>query len=307
MKKVILSTILSTLFVLFSCSEDSAPAAETPTNGGTMSAKINGADWNSLNGGAVASVTEVDFGGDVQTALQIIGTSASFSSFTISLPFNELTLGSQTFTGSSANGILGYISGTQNPVFYTSEHTSGEFTINVTMLNVTEGKMSGTFSGKIYDDNDVLMTITNGAFNNISIFSTEFYSNGSMSLKRNSGQVFTMDGTGDDGKFVTITQSSGENTVSLFGNNTTLSNDFGIYNINFPKNVAPGTYSLTNSGTYSAGLGNSSNQAEFSVTGGTLTITSHNGNNVIGTFSYSANNGSQTVNISNGSFNITHN
>lgn len=306
MKKLIFGAFLSTLFVLFSCSEDSTSEPDN-TSTGTMTASVNGSTWNSLTGAAIASVTEVDFDGETQKALQIIGTAQNFSSFTISLPIAELSVGSQTFSGDSANGILGYISGSSTPVFSTSQHVSGEFTINITTLNLTTGKMSGTFSGKVYDDMDALLNITNGAFNNISIFSTDFYSNGSMSLKRNSGSVFTMDGTGEDGKFVTITQSTSENTISLFGNNTTLTSDFGIYNVNFPKDVTAGTYTLTDSGTYSAGLGNSDSEPEYTTTGGSLTITSHTGNTVVGTFNYTANNGVQTVTISNGSFSITHN
>lgn len=116
-----------------------------------------------------------------------------------------------------------------------------------------------------------------------------------------------MDASNEDGKFVTITQSTANNSISIFGNNVNVGNDFGIYNINFPKNVAAGTYTLTNTGTYSAGLGNSDSEPEYHITGGSLTITSHNGNNVVGTFNYTANNGVQTVTISNGSFNVTHN
>ncbi|CAM4299657.1 hypothetical protein [Flavobacterium terrigena] len=303
MKKLILSTLLSTLFVLFSCSEDSTSEPEN-TSAGTMSATVNGNSWNSIPGAAIANVTEVDFDGESQTALQIIGTAPNFSSFTISLPISELSVGSQTFTGDSANGILGYFNGSSN--FYTSQHVSGQFTINITTLNLVEGKMSGTFSGKLYDDTDALLNITNGAFSNISIFSTEYYSNGSMSLKRNSGQIFTMDTTNSDGKFITIAQSSANNSISIFGNNTTLTSDFGIYNINFPKDVSTGTYTLTDNGTYSAGLGNSDTEPEYTITGGSLTITSHSGNNVVGTFNYTANNGVQTVTISNGNFSITH-
>ena len=303
MKKLIFGALLSTLFVLFSCSEDSTTEPET-TTGGTMSATVNGNAWNSITGAAIANVLDVDFDGESQKALQIIGTSTNFSSFTINLPITELSLGSQTFTGDSANGILSYFNGSSN--LYTSEHTNGEFTINITTLNLADGKMSGTFSGKLYDDTDVLLNITNGAFNNISIFSTSFYSIGTMSLKRNSGQVFTMDASNADGKSIMIIQSNANNSISITGNNTTLTNDFGIYDINFPIDVATGTYTLTNNGMYSAGLGNSDSEPEYTITGGSLTITSHNGNNVAGTFNYTANNGVQTVTISNGNFSITH-
>lgn len=307
MKKIILSTIFSTLLMLTSCSEDSAPAAQNPAvSGATMSATVNGTAWNSIPGAALASVIENGIGGNNGKSLQIVGTSPNFSTLSISVPIQQLSIGSQTFSGDFADGTSVYINETQTGI-YTSQHLNGSFTLNITALNLAEGKMSGTFSAQLYDDNDVALNITNGSFTDITIFSTEFYSNGSMSLKRNSGSVFTMDATTEDGKFVTITQSNANNSISIFGNNTTLSNDFGIYNINFPKNVAAGTYTLTNSGTYSAGLGNSNSEPEYSVTGGSLTISSHTGNTVTGTFNYTANNGVQTVTISNGSFSITHN
>jgi len=307
MKKIILSTIFSTLLMLTSCSEDSAPAAQNPViPGATMTATVNGTAWSSIPGAALASVIDNGMGGSNEKALQIVGTSPNFSTLSISVPIQQLSVGSQTFSGDFADGTAAYINETQTGI-YTSQHLNGSFTLNITALNLAEGKMSGTFSAQLYDDNDVALNITNGSFTDITIFSTEFYSNGSMSLKRNSGSVFTMDATTEDGKFVTITQSNANNSISIFGNNTTLSNDFGIYNINFPKNVTTGTYTLTNSGTYSAGLGNSNSEPEYSVTGGSLTISSHTGNTVTGTFNYTANNGVQTVTISNGSFSITHN
>lgn len=308
MKKLIFSTLLSTLFVLFSCSsEESLPEpTPTPTNGATMSATVNGNAWNSMTGVVIANVMEGDSGADFDKYLQIIGSSQSFTNLSINIPIQELSLGTQTFSGEFADGFLGYIGGTD---IYTSNHVSGSFTVNITAINLTSGILSGTFSGTLYNDNDVAMTVTNGAFNNVSFFSTNMFSNGSMSLKRNGGTLFTMDTGAEDGKYLTLTQSNANNSISLFGNNATITDtaNLGIYNINFPKDVAAGTYTLTNSGTYSAGLGNSDSEPEYTVTGGSLTITSHNGNTVVGTFNYTANNGIQTVTISNGSFSITHN
>jgi hypothetical protein len=304
MKKLIFGAFLSTLFVLFSCSESSTPEPETVS--GLMTATVNGSAWSSIPGAAIASVIDNSIGGEEVKALQIIGTAPNFSTITISIPIAELSIGSQTFSGEFAEGTAAYINETHTG-FYTSQHPSGSFTINITALNLAAGKMSGTFSAQLYDDSDVALNITTGVFTDISIFSTDFYSNGTMSLKRNSGSIFTMDATNEDGKFVTITQSNTNNSISIFGNNTTLTSDFGIYNLNFPKDVAAGTYTLTNTGTYSAGLGNSDSEPEYTVTGGSLTISSHTGNTVTGTFNYTANNGVQTVTISNGSFSITHN
>ncbi len=305
MKKLIFGAFLSTLFVLFSCS-DGTTTTEPEIPSGSMTATVNGVAWNSIPGAAIASVVDNSIGGDEVKALQIIGTAPNFSTLTISVPITELSVGSQTFSGEFAEGLATYVNETHTGI-YTSQHLSGSFTINITALNIAAGKMSGTFSAQLYDDSDVALNITNGAFTDITIYSTDFYSNGTMSLKRNTGSIFTMDASNEDGKFVTITQSNTNNSISVFGNNTTLTSDFGIYNLNFPKNVAAGTYTLTNSGTYSAGLGNSDSEPEYSVTGGSLTISSHTGNTVTGTFNYTANNGVQTVSISNGSFSITHN
>jgi hypothetical protein len=303
MKKLIFGAFLSTLFVLFSCSEDTPEPTPEPT-GSTMTANVNGNAWSSLQGGVVASIIEGGGGGDFQRTLQITGSSLSMTSMSISIPIQDLSTGSQSFSGDFAPGFLSYFNGSS---FFVSQHTSGNFTVNITALNLIDGKISGTFSGTLYDDNDVAMNVTNGVFTDVTIYSTNFFSNGSMALKRNGGTLFTMDGTTEDLKYLTITQSNANNSISLFGNNSTFTSDAGIYNISFPKNVAAGTYTLTNSGTYSAGLGNSDSEPEYSVTGGSLTISSHTGNTVTGTFNYTANNGVQTVTISNGSFSITHN
>ncbi|SEP55161.1 hypothetical protein [Flavobacterium urocaniciphilum] len=305
MKKLIFGALLSTLFMLFSCGGDDNNETENVLTG-SMSATINGSSWSSTNGGAIANVMTVGFGGDSQKSLQIIGIASNTSSFTMNIPIENLAVGSKTFSGDFAEGTLGYISSNQMDVF-TSQHTSGNFTVNITTLNLETGKMSGTFSGTLYDDNDVSMSITNGVFTDVVFLSTDYYSNGSMSLKRNSGQVFTMDAFNEDGKFITIMENSGDNSIAIMGNNANLTSDFGIYSLNFPKNIAAGTYALTYDGTYNAGISNSNSQAEFTNVSGSLTITSHTGNTIVGTFSYSANNGSQTVNISNGSFSITHN
>lgn len=304
MKKLIFGAFLSTLFVLFSCSEDSAPAEEN-SNTGSMAATIDGSSWSSINGGAIANLIEVGFGGDSQKALQIVGTASNMSAFTINIPMVELSLGSQTFSGEDTEGTLGYITSNMSDI-YTSQHVSGNFTINITTLDLVNGKMSGTFSGKLYDQDDTVMNITGGTFTDVTIFSTDFYSNGTISLKRNSGQIFTMDSTADDGKFITLIQSDADNKLTINGTNSTLTSDFGIYSLNIPTNIAVGTYTLTNDGTYAAGIGNSEGQPEFTTTSGSLTISSHNGTNLVGTFNFTANNGSQTVTISNGSFNITH-
>ncbi|WP_250598479.1 DUF6252 family protein [Flavobacterium amniphilum] len=101
-------------------------------------------------------------------------------------------------------------------------------------------------------------------------------------------------------------QNSDSNGINLLGNNLNVSSDFGIYKISFPKNVTPGTYDLTANSDFGAGIPNADNHAEFDLTSGSLTITSHNGNNIVGTFNFTVNNGSETITITNGSFDITH-
>jgi len=288
--------------VLFSCSSDNSGAADTPA-AATITATINGQSWRSMPGGAVSTVTGFGMFGENQTILTITGMKMDMSAVTIMIPANNLY--EDTFTyDENSTAVLGYVNEENS---YTSNTSGGSFTLSITNFNAQTGTLSGTFSGTVLDFNGNSISISNGEFNNLSIMTNNFYSNGTMSLSRNGGTSFTMDNNTEDGKFITIIQDDETDQIILNGNNVNLTNEAGIYAVGFPKNVTPGTYNLMTTSGFTAGIGNSENEAEYNLTSGTISITSHNANNVVGTFSFTVSNGTQTVTITDGSFNVTHN
>jgi hypothetical protein len=238
--------------------------------------------------------------------VQIIGLASNNSGITMKIPLSDLTLGIHTYSGDSSEGFLNYISPSTQSGF-SSQEVNGNFTINITSLDLIEGKMAGTFSAKLVAFSSAeIINLTEGSFNNMSIITNSFYSNGFMSLKRDGGSLITMDNNSNDGNFNTISQNSAANFIVLTGYSSTTTTPLELYSLKMPLNAAAGSYNLLNNTNYSAALGNSSNQAEFNLTSGSMTITSHDGNNIKGTFSYTVNNGTTTATITNGSFDITH-
>lgn len=285
--------------MLSSCSSDS-DSNETDTVG--ITAKINGAPWASDV--AVANISNVDAGETNGTALQIIGTKQDMSVITIQIPVTSLSEGSFSYN-SNSNAMMTYVSANSGDM-YTSLETGGQFNLNITDLNLAGGTLSGTFNATLKNFSGETVTITDGAINAILIVGTQLYSNGSMSLSRNGSAVFTMDNDNSDGKYLLISENSLDNSVGVAGYNATISSQFGVYYIQFPKTVTPGTYNLVTSTGFGADV-STDDETDYNVTSGTLTVTSHNGNTVVGTFSFNANNGSQTLNVTNGNFSITHN
>lgn len=298
-KKLIQLSVFLITLTFFSCSSDSSSSSSTP-NLSSMTATIDGQAWASISGGAVASVSNIDNGNGNQTILQILGASQSFSSVSIQIPIDNLSVGTFNYT-SNDSGVLAY---SNSANLYSSDETSGNFTLTITSLDLTAGVMSGTFSGNLLDFDGNSLSITNGSFNSIVVVSSALYSNGFMSLKANNGNQFTMDSDNSDGKYLWISENTTGNQLALSGNNANVGSDFGLYGLIFPLNVASGTYNLTSEG-FGADIGNSSNEPEFNVTSGSMTVT-RNGKNLVGTFNYSATNGVRTVNVTNGSFDITH-
>ncbi len=298
MKNVFLFLSIFSL-MLSSCSSDS-DSNETDTVG--ITAKINGAPWASDV--AVANISNVDAGETNGTALQIIGTKQDMSVITIQIPVTSLSEGSFSYN-SNSNAMMTYVSANSGDM-YTSLETGGQFNLNITDLNLAGGTLSGTFNATLKNFSGETVTITDGAINAILIVGTQLYSNGSMSLSRNGSAVFTMDNDNSDGKYLLISENSLDNSVGVAGYNATISSQFGVYYIQFPKTVTPGTYNLVTSTGFGADV-STDDETDYNVTSGTLTVTSHNGNTVVGTFSFNANNGSQTLNVTNGNFSITHN
>lgn len=297
MKNVFLFLSIFSL-LLTSCSSDSN---DEPANGG-ITASINGAEW--VSDVAVANVASVDVGPDSGTALQIVGTKLDMSVITIQLPVTSLSEGNSNYD-SDSNAMMTYVPANSDEL-YTSLETGAQFSLNITDLNLAGGTLSGTFNATLKSFSGETVTITNGTINAILIVGTQLYSNGSMSLSRNGSAAFTMDNDSSDSKYILINENSLNNTVGISGYNGTLTAEIGVYNIQFPKTVTPGTYNLVTSTGFDASVV-TDNQTIYNVTSGTLTVTSHNGNTVVGTFSFNASNGVQTLNITNGNFSITHN
>lgn len=302
MKKFIyLLTYLLTITSFISCSNSEDTNNQQIPIVGTMSATINGQNWNSAV--SVASIQTANLNGINGSIFQIMGTSNFSSSLSINIPMQNLTVGTFSYNGyDDAN--LNY-NATQN--FYSSDDTGGSFTFTINNYDTSNGTISGTFSGTLidFDNGSNQISVTNGVFNNIKIYSQQIYTNGNMSLKLNNGSIFNMDTDNSDKKFLTIQQVNEANKVILYGYNTNSGSDKGVYSILLPKNVTAGTYSLDNT-TYGAGYTNGNN-VQYTTTGGSITVTSHNGYNLVGTFNFTATGNSQTVTISQGSFNITHN
>lgn len=297
MKNVFLFLSIFSL-LLSSCSSDSS---DEPANGG-ITASINGAEW--VSDVAVANVASVDVGPDSGTALQIVGTKLDMSVITIQLPVTSLSEGNSNYD-SDSNAMMTYVPANSDEL-YTSLETGAQFSLNITDLNLAGGTLSGTFNATLKSFSGETVTITNGTINAILIVGTQLYSNGTMSLSRNGGAAFTMDNDSSDSKYLLISENSLDNSVGVTGYNGTLTAEFGAYHIQFPKTVTPGTYNLVTSTGFAADFA-TNNGTEYNVTSGTLTVTSHNGNTVVGTFSFNATNGTQTLNITNGNFSITHN
>ncbi len=302
MKKnvILLFAFLIATTTIISCSNnDDAP---TPP-GASMAATINGQAWSSLAGGAIASISTIEIGTDSKTVLQIFGASQSLSSVSIQIPLENLSVGTFNFTSSSNDiGLLAYTDGTSN--FYNSSNTGGNFSVTISSLNLTDGLMSGSFSGNLKDIDGNSMAVTNGSFTSISIISSAMYSNGSMSLKANNGSLFTMDNDNTDGKYILISESTSNNQLFLAGYNLNIGNDLGVYGLNFPLNVASGTYNLLST-NFGADIANNDNEPEFHLVSGSMTVT-RNGKNLVGTFNYTATNGTRTVVVTNGAFDFTH-
>lgn len=296
MKKII--SLILCFVVLTSCSSDSSDESSLT---GSITATIDGQNWRSNV--AVAAVQSINFGEINGSVLQILGTASNSSSLAINIPLQNLSVGTHTYNGFDADGNLSY--NTMEDL-YSSDETGGTFTVTINSYNSNNGTISGTFSGTLIGfDTPTQISITNGTFSNIRVISQQLYSNGSMSLKLNSGTVFNMDTDNNDGKYLMIQQVSEANKIVVYGYNTNIGADFGIYSIMIPENATVGSHSIDGN-NYDAGFNNNSN-IDYTTTGGTINITSHTGNTIVGTFNFTATGNSQTMTISQGNFSITYN
>ncbi len=296
MKKII--SLILCFVVLTSCSSDSSDESSLT---GSITATIDGQNWRSNV--AVAAVQSINFGEINGGVLQILGTASNSSSLAVNIPLQNLSVGTYTYNGFDADGNLSYNTMEDS---YSSDETGGTFTLTINSYNSNNGTISGTFSGTLIGfDTPTQMSITNGTFSNIRVISQQLYSNGSMSLKLNSGTVFNMDTDNNDGKYLMIQQVSEANKIVVYGYNTNLGADYGIYSIMIPENATVGSH-VIDGNNYDAGFNNDSN-IDYTTTGGTINITSHSGNTIVGTFNFTATGNSQTMTISQGNFSITYN
>jgi hypothetical protein len=302
MKKILTLVAICLFAAFYSCSSDGDGGSSSGT--GQITAKIDGTPWASMTGGAVASVTQVDADNMSGMVLQIVGMKMDQSSISLQFPITTLAVGTYTFSGFDSEGLVSYLT----PAFddYNSDEDGGNFTLEITDVNLDSGKISGTFSGTLVDfDGTGTVSITDGHINNVLIVGSSFYSNGTMTMTRNGGSPFTMDDNQDDGKYLMLSENTAVNELNLIGYNMTVTTDSGVYGVTFPKDIDPGTYDIEEGTDYEAAVGTDDDH-EYHATG-TLTITSHNGNNVIGTFSFNATGaGLPNVTVTNGSFNVTH-
>ena len=296
MKKII--SLIACFVILTSCSSDSSDESSLT---GSITATIDGQNWSSSI--AVAAVQSVNFDEINGSVLQILGTASNSSSLAINIPLQNLSTGTYTFNGFDADGNLSYNTMDDS---YSSDETDGTFTLTISSYNIANGTISGTFSGTLIGfDTPTEISVTNGTFNNITVISQQLYSNGNMSLKLNSGNVFNMDTDNSDGKYLMIQQVSEANKIVVYGYNTNLGADYGIYSIMIPENATVGSHTIDGN-NYDAGFNNNSN-IDYTTTGGTINITSHSGNTIVGTFNFTATGNSQTMTISQGNFSITYN
>ena len=296
MKKIF--SLIACFVLLQSCSNDPDSSSSTT---GSITATIDGQNWSSNI--AIGAIQSASFSGINSSVLQILGTATNNSLLAINIPLQNLAPGTYTFNGYDAAGSLSYDNGNE---FYSSDESGGTFTFTISSYNSANGTISGTFSGTLIDwDSTTSISINNGTFSNITIVSQQLYSNGNMSLKLNNGNVFNMDADSSDNLFLMIQQVNEANKIVIYGNNTNPGSDFGIYSIMIPKNATVGSHTIDGD-NYDAGFNNNSN-ITYTTTGGTINITSHNGNTIAGTFNFTATGNSQTMTISQGNFSITYN
>jgi hypothetical protein len=297
--------VLVLLGFLNSCSNNETPEEIPPVIESTISATVNGQAWTSIPGAAIASINQSSLQNQSTSFIQIAGFNFNQSSISIQFPFSSIGVGTYNFD-SDSNGALIYFSPLTSGL-YSSSNQTGNFTLNVTSFDLASGKMSGTFSGTVFGQNGASIAITNGKIDKVKVISAGFYSNGSMSLKLNNGNLFTMDNDNNDGKYLMIGQNSVNNNLILYGYNVGLDADSGIYFAQIQKNATVGNYNVLNNSNYSLNVSNKENEAVYVVSSGNITINSNTNNIISGTFNYVASNGTTTKTITNGSFSIRYN
>jgi len=302
MKKLLITALGCVALMFTSCSSDDNGGS---TSTGSFSAKVDGQTWSTSSVSASLTTVDVDAEG-AGTALQIFATKNDQSWFTLIIPLTDLTEGTFTFAGIDTIGSLRHVNSAMS--YADSNDDGGVFNVTITDLDIENGRVSGTFSGTLVSFDDVPnVSITEGEFTNILMVTNDYYNGGTMSLSRDGGASFIMDENEDDEQYLLINQINAANRLTLIGYNSNFGPDFGTYTVTMPIDVAPGTYSLTSDEGFEAGFSVTlDNSIPFTITSGSVTVTSHNGNNLVGTFHFVASAATGSADISNGTFNITH-
>lgn len=289
---------------LFSCSSDSDGNGGGSATNGSIAATVDGQSWESINGGALASITNFQAGGNNGLVMQIIAAKADQSSLTMQFPITNLSTGTYTFSG-DMTGQLSYVSSFSNLNIFSSAEDNGAFTITITEVDTDAHTISGTFSGTLVDFMGTeTIEITNGVINNIAYSNTELHSNGAMSLTNN-GNEFTLNDSPNTGATFWIYESSIDSSITVLAQSITNTNATS-YSITLPKDVTPGTYSLTSDEGFDASYSNNEDP-DYNITEGSITIVSHVGNTIVATFNFNANNSLSNAAITNGNLTIEHN
>lgn len=260
-------TAITTLFLFQSCQKEISFDDDNNSVTGDFRAKIEGSQWVA-NKGAGAS--------RMQGLINISGYSTDKKYITITLAdsgVHRYTLSDATMNAAA------YIDSTlPNPLAFTTNQGSyptesgGE--VNITSIDTTNKKMSGTFSFKVFRMTDGLSrNITEGSFTNLSYTTTL--------PPANATDTFNVKISGTQWNPPTIFAVKAPAipplpaTIAVSGTDATASKVVGLI---FPADITPGSYTLdffggTYIGQYNPNNNPQNSQASVS---GTLQIISHN-------------------------------
>ena len=300
-KNILIALSLLVIIMSSSCSKDSNTSVVIPSS---VKALIDGGQWASSV--ITTRITTISVAEQNNSVIIIDCINLDESVVRIQIPMDNFIEESYTFTETSLGSITYIPVGMTASEAHSSTKTNGQFSLTISNIDVGTGTLNATFAGTLLNDSDGSISIAEGFIKNIRVYNLDFYSNGTMGLQRNDGLPFEMDTNELDGRYVFISQDNAANSLTLFGMNNNQSANAGIYTVAFPLDVVAGTYNLT-SENFRASISNTGTDEAYSLTSGTLTITSHADNNIIGTFSYTMDNGTTTVVISNGSLDIKYN
>lgn len=175
-----ISLVLVCLVLISSCKKKSSTPAEnttavptpTPTStvNGSMTAKLNGANWVSIrNTGAL----QIDTDNDISALVLNGETAGDIFALGIDFPTANLNvaIGNHDYGLTKDDAIMTYTKKTSGGGTLT-QHFPDEGTFNITSVDNTNKKVSGTFSFKMHKVGSTAsadsIIVTNGVFTNIS-------------------------------------------------------------------------------------------------------------------------------------------